>query len=50
MPKLILKMGKKLFINASNNSADNRFVQSVTYNGKAYTKIILIILICQMAE
>jgi predicted alpha-1,2-mannosidase len=30
--------GKKLFINAPNNSADNRFVQSVTYNGKAYTK------------
>lgn len=29
---------KKLFINAPNNSADNRFVQSVTYNGKAYTK------------
>lgn len=30
--------GKKLFINAPNNSADNVFVQSVTYNGKAYTK------------
>jgi predicted alpha-1,2-mannosidase len=30
--------GKKLFINAPNNSADNRYVQSVTYNSKAYTK------------
>lgn len=30
--------GKMLVINAPNNSADNRFVQSVTYNGKAYTK------------
>jgi predicted alpha-1,2-mannosidase len=30
--------GKRLFINAVNNSAGNRYVQSVTYNGKAYTK------------
>ena len=30
--------GKKLVINAPNNSADNRYVQSVNFNGKAYTK------------
>jgi predicted alpha-1,2-mannosidase len=30
--------GKSVFINAPNNSPENRFVQSVTYNGKAYTK------------
>jgi len=30
--------GKKLFINTPNNSACSRFVQSVTYNGTAYTK------------
>jgi len=30
--------GKKLFINAPNNSADNRYVQSVMYNSKPYTK------------
>ena len=30
--------GKRLLINTSNNSGDNRFVQSVTYNGNAYTK------------
>lgn len=30
--------GKKLIINAPNNTADTRYVQSVTFNGKAYTK------------
>lgn len=30
--------GKKLIINASNNNNDNLYVQSVTFNGKAYTK------------
>jgi predicted alpha-1,2-mannosidase len=30
--------GKKLFINAPNNSEDNRYVQSVTHNGKVYSK------------
>jgi predicted alpha-1,2-mannosidase len=30
--------GKKLLIHAPENSADNRFVQSATFNGKAYTK------------
>jgi predicted alpha-1,2-mannosidase len=30
--------GKKLFINAPENSAGNRFVHSATFNGKAYTK------------
>jgi predicted alpha-1,2-mannosidase len=36
--ELDFENGKKLVINAPNNSADNRFVQSITYNGKAYTK------------
>ena len=30
--------GKKLVINAPNNTADNRYVQSVNFNGKVYTK------------
>lgn len=30
--------GKKLIINAPNNTADTRYVQSVAFNGKAYTK------------
>jgi predicted alpha-1,2-mannosidase len=30
--------GKNLLIHAPENSADNRFVQSATFNGKAYTK------------
>jgi len=30
--------GKKLFINAPSNSADNRYVQSAIFNGKACTK------------
>ncbi|MDQ2720011.1 MAG: GH92 family glycosyl hydrolase [Bacteroidota bacterium] len=30
--------GNKLFINAPNNDADKRYVQSVTFNGNAYTK------------
>jgi predicted alpha-1,2-mannosidase len=30
--------GKKLVINAANNSAGNRYVQKVTFNGDTYTK------------
>ena len=30
--------GKKLVINAANNSANNRYVQKVTLNGNSYTK------------
>ncbi|MEO8414156.1 MAG: GH92 family glycosyl hydrolase [Ginsengibacter sp.] len=30
--------GKKLFINAPGNTSDTRYVTSVTFNGKAYTK------------
>lgn len=30
--------GKKIFINAPGNNAENRFIQSVIFNGKAYTK------------
>lgn len=30
--------GKKIFINAPGNNAGNRFIQSVIFNGKAYTK------------
>ncbi|MDQ6901549.1 MAG: GH92 family glycosyl hydrolase [Bacteroidota bacterium] len=30
--------GKKLFINAPANTADTRYVQSVNFNGKAYSK------------
>ena len=30
--------GKKLFINSPENSVENRFVQSATFNGKVYTK------------
>ncbi|HZH63563.1 MAG TPA: GH92 family glycosyl hydrolase, partial [Flavisolibacter sp.] len=33
-----LQNGKKLVINAPNNSDQNRYVQSVTFNGKPWTK------------
>ena len=35
---LSLENGKKLTINASQNSKDNRYVQSLKYNGKVYTR------------
>ena len=33
---LTLENGKKVIINASNNSADNKYVNTLTYNGKSY--------------
>lgn len=36
--ELSFENGKKLVINSPDNSADNKYVQSVTFNGKPYTK------------
>ena len=33
-----LQNGKKVVINADKNSAENRYIDKMTYNGKAYTK------------
>lgn len=33
-----LENGKKVVINAPNNTADNRYIQCATFNGKVYTK------------
>jgi len=35
---LNLESGKNVVINADNNSAENRYVQNLTWDGKAYTK------------
>ena len=36
--ELNFENGKKLVINSPGNSADNKYVESVTFNGKPYTK------------
>ena len=36
--KVHLENGKKIVINAKNNSVDNRYINSIKLNGKAYTK------------
>ena len=36
--KINLENGKKIIINAKNNSKDNRYIKGITFNGKEYNK------------